>query len=32
MANNKKEEHSEQIINEHFTSTLHLCNGFLEPV
>jgi hypothetical protein len=29
MTNNKKEEHSEQINNENFTPTLHLCNGFL---
>lgn len=32
MANNKKEEHSEQINNENFTPTLHLCNGFLGGV
>jgi hypothetical protein len=29
MANNKKEEHSEQINNDNFTPILHLCNGFL---
>jgi hypothetical protein len=29
MTNNKKEEHSEQINNDRFTPTLHLCNGFL---
>ena len=32
MTNNKKEEHSEQINNDNFTPTLHLCNGFLGGV
>jgi hypothetical protein len=32
MINNKKEEHSEQINNDNFTPTLHLCNGFLGGV
>jgi hypothetical protein len=32
MTNHKKEEHSEQTNNENFTSTLHLCNGFLGGV
>jgi hypothetical protein len=29
MANNKQQENSEQINNDLFTPTLHLCNGFL---
>jgi hypothetical protein len=29
MANNKQQENSEQINNDNFTPTLHLCNGFL---
>ncbi len=32
MANNKKEETSEQTNNENITPTLHLCNGFLGGV
>jgi hypothetical protein len=32
MANNKKEDHSEQLNNDNFTPTLHLCNGFLGGV
>jgi hypothetical protein len=29
MANNKQQENSEQINNDNFAPTLHLCNGFL---
>jgi hypothetical protein len=29
MANNKQQENLEQINNDRFTPTLHLCNGFL---
>jgi CO dehydrogenase nickel-insertion accessory protein CooC1 len=29
MANNKQQENLEQINNDNFTPTLHLCNGFL---
>ena len=29
MANNKQQENLDQINNDNFTSTLHLCNGFL---
>ena len=32
MANNKKDEHSEQINNDNFIPTLHRCNGFLGGV
>jgi hypothetical protein len=29
MANNKQQENLEQVNNDNFTPTLHLCNGFL---